>query len=334
MRVATQMRLGLETKSTWRGEAPGYCRPMRMRSKKKSGAERRGSIHTPSRFDPATLGETAPAAIEPENLQATQALYFAAMLEELRLFQVVDQLVARFVQGLLPLGRGPAGEILYRYWKRGTDGFSETERRNLYARAFGLPGGDANTTPNREFGDLWLRFISAVTAYSDQLTAGQPLPPGGAALRQESVRESARDLATNLSRQGSGLAYFAARELQQQIQEIMQLLSDNEIKSAFAARDLWQVIDQVATLDLGARPNVLRHRTQAEAGATVIRWLTNRRSLLLRPSPVIILKDNDLTRQRAGPKPTITPTDYDLVRACGQWLVVAGTPETPSDGDT
>jgi hypothetical protein len=242
--------------------------------------------------------------------------------------------VARFVQGLLPLGRGPAGEILYRYWKRRADRFSETERRNLYARTFGLPGGEADATPNREFADLWLRFISAVTAYSEQLNAGQPLPPGGAALRQEPVRESARDLAMNLSRQGSGLAYFAARDLQQQIQEIMQVLSDNEIKSAFAARDLWQVIDQVATLDLGARPNVLRYRTQAEAGATVIRWLANHRAPLLRPSPVIILKDNDLTRQRAGPKPTITPTDYDMVRACGQWLVVAGTPEAPSNGDT
>jgi hypothetical protein len=271
------------------------------------------------------LGETASIEIVRENLNATQTFYFVAMLEELRLFQVVDRLVERFAQGLLPVGTGPAGEILYRYWKRRADRFTEAERRNLYARVFGWPGGDEGGTPNREFADLWLRFVSAVTTYAEQLQRGTPLS-------QQAVRESARDLAGNLSLHGYGLAYFAARELQQEIQEIITLLSNNEIKTAFGARDMWQVIEQVATLDLGGSPNILRQRTRAGAGSAIIRWLANRRSLLLSARPVNVLKDAVIGKRRSGPKPATDPNDYDLVNACEQWLAVTGTPDTPSDG--
>ena len=47
-----------------------------------------------------------------ENLHAAQAIYFAYQLEEMRLFQVVERIVELFQQGLLPIGRGSAGQQL------------------------------------------------------------------------------------------------------------------------------------------------------------------------------------------------------------------------------
>ena len=44
-----------------------------------------------------------------ENVHAVQAIYFAYMLEEMRLFQVVERIAELFGRGLLPLGRGRAG---------------------------------------------------------------------------------------------------------------------------------------------------------------------------------------------------------------------------------
>ena len=70
-------------------------------------------------------------------------------------------------------------------------------------------------------------------------------------LRASEVRKAARDLAANLSLHGYGWANFMATELRQQIKDATELLSDKQIQSAFGARDMWQVIDQVAMQELG-----------------------------------------------------------------------------------
>src|SRR5207237_3346647 len=90
------------------------------------------------------------------------------------------------------------------------------------------------------------------------------------------VRKSGSDLANNLSLHGYGMAYFAATELQKQIKEVITLLSDPDIKMAYGARDPWQVIDQVATLELGGAKNSVRYRTMATAGVTIMAWLAKR----------------------------------------------------------
>src|SRR5262249_46634104 len=71
--------------------------------------------------------------IQVDNLRAMQAIYFSAQLEDLKVFQVVDKLVELFQNGMLPLGKGTAGNTLYDYWKRSINRMTETERRSLYA---------------------------------------------------------------------------------------------------------------------------------------------------------------------------------------------------------
>jgi hypothetical protein len=107
------------------------------------------------------------------------------MFEELKVFQVVDKLVELSQTGMLPVSRGEAGEALYKYWKDTPTRMSEAERRNFYALTIGVPGGDANGSGNREFNDLWIRFVSSVSSLVRQKTADQ-------ILRQH----SRRDLAT------------------------------------------------------------------------------------------------------------------------------------------
>ena len=47
-----------------------------------------------------------------ENIRAIQVIHGAAILEEMGVFAVADRVVEHFLTGLLPLGRGPAGERL------------------------------------------------------------------------------------------------------------------------------------------------------------------------------------------------------------------------------
>ena len=104
-------------------------------------------------MEPITLPDLeneADVEIVRENLLATGAIYSAYLLEEARVFQVVDRIAELFVQGLLPLGRGRAADALRRYWLNGNR-ISERERRELYARVLGSPGGTAGVRPNREF---------------------------------------------------------------------------------------------------------------------------------------------------------------------------------------
>jgi hypothetical protein len=68
-------------------------------------------------------------------------------------------------------------------------------------------------SPNRDFNDLWLRFVSSVSAYvrqqrvDDLLRARIPNP-----VSQQLVRKAGRDIANNLSVHGYGMAYFIATE--------------------------------------------------------------------------------------------------------------------------
>jgi len=273
--------------------------------------------------------ETTDHAIVADNIRALQPAYFSAMLEELRFHQVVDKISDLAQSGVLPIGRGEAANRLFKYWREAALRISEAERRSFYARTLGIPGGDDGGMPNKEFNDLFLRFISAVSSFIRQNNVDDLLRtrfPG--AVSQQQVRKAGRDLAANLSLHGYGMAYPFAVEIQKQIKEIIDILSDDEIKSSFGAKDIWQVIDQVATLELGGARNSVRYRTMAASGATIFAWLANRAQELSNSSFGPILNVDEIrsaTPRANGAKATTDPNDFDLVNACEQWLAVTGT---------
>jgi hypothetical protein len=273
--------------------------------------------------------ETTDHAIVADNIRALQPAYFSAMLEELKFHQVIDKLSDLAQSGVLPIGRGEAANRLFKYWREAALRISEAERRSFYARTLGIPGGDDGGMPNKEFNDLFLRFISAVSSFIRQNNVDDLLRtrfPG--AISQQQVRKAGRDLAANLSLHGYGMAYPFAIEIQKQIKDIIEILSDDEIKAAFGAKDIWQVIDQVTTLELGGARNSVRYRTMAASGATIFAWLANKAQELSNSSFGPILNVDEIrsaTPRSNGSKATTDPNDFDLVNACEQWLAVTGT---------
>lgn len=263
-----------------------------------------------------------------DNVRAIQVIYTAAMLEDLKLFQVVDRLAQLFQHGLLPLNRRGAASGLYKYWKETSARMTETDRRNLYASTLGLAGGVDGVAVNREFIDLWMRFVARVA-----VLGRQPVIPETDEL---ALRRSATELARNLSLHGGGVALFAAVDLQKQIAFSIKLLSEPEIKSAYGARDMWQVVDQVATIDLGGPVNINRHRVMSAAGATIISWLAgNARKLQSKSIRVPLLKIKKAQSGRVAANDqlgrTQKPGDNDLLIACEQWLSVNGVSDEQID---
>ena len=258
-----------------------------------------------------------------DNIRLMGPMIFASMFEELKAFQVLDRLVEMFQRGVLPIGRGPAGTRLYQYWRDAPNRMSESERQTFYAMTLGVPGGPADGMANAEFSDLWMRFVSSVSPLIREERVDRLIrATTPASISQQQVRKAARDLAANLSLHGYGMSYYAAVDFQTQINEMIQLLSYPEIKSAFGARDMWQVIDQVAQLELGGARNSAKYRTLATCGAIITSWLANHTDRLRQPMQVVI--DLEEVRNQpvrpSGQSATTHPTDYDLVNACELWL--------------
>ena len=274
---------------------------------------------------PSELPNLAPRTeIVARNLRAVQTIYIAAMLEELRMFQVVDRLAQLFQQGILTVNRESVGRTLYKYWRETPLRLSETERRNLFSRTLGIVAGADGTTVNRGFNDLWLRFISSVATLNRERVTNVDTANSRAVV-ELAVRRAASDLARNLSLQGSGMAFYAALDLQKQIEMSIRLLSEPEVKSAYGARDAWQVIDQVATIDLGGARNSSRFRSMANSGSTIISWLATNIPRLKPNSQRAVLKvHKSPSRHLKEFHFSAKPTDSDLVNACEQWLAVNG----------
>jgi hypothetical protein len=242
-------------------------------------------------------------AVVADNLLAVQTIYFAWQLEEMRAFEVVERIAQLFQQGLLPLGAGKGGAALQRYLLTTKEWLGVQERQQFYARVLGVPGGEASDSMvNREFQALWLRFVCAVANFSRQQAVDS-------LLRNTVVRSAAQALAANASAYGAGTAYFAAKEMAAQIKVLMELLRDAQIRNAFGARDMWQVIDQVNRKELGGAANQTRHRRLAKAGSAVLQWLA---------------ANADALRNPAAPKPQTVPSEADLIKAVKQWLAASG----------
>ena len=118
------------------------------------------------------------------------------MLEELHVFESAERVRELFQSGAMPIVNGQ----MVRDWDEVRRLVSAEERRSEYTRVFGAPVGEPGGTPNRDFNDLWVRFVSAASSFdrqqSPRVTAIQQQVHAAVALlahaRAEAVRAEVR----------------------------------------------------------------------------------------------------------------------------------------------
>lgn len=269
-----------------------------------------------------------------QNVLLMSVIIPSAMLDELKGFQVIDVIMQSAQNGTIALPRGNAGRLLYNRWKAAPNRINEGERRDIYAMTMGQPGGNPEIQGNVEFNDLWLRFVSSVSQFVRNQEVDKLLRsamPGATGAQQ--MRKAARDLVNNLSLHGYGMTYYAALELQSEIKEMIALLSDPELLGVYGARDMWGLIDVVATASCGGALTSSRYQTLATCGAIISAWLANNLEKIMRPTgPLLDMMDVRSPMPRsAGKKATSEPTDYDLVNACELWLADTAVSDTRVD---
>ena len=178
-------------------------------------------------------------------LEAAAALYSAATLEQLDPFALVDRLVELWMRGGVATGATSASSRrLDQYWLHRAERLSAEERRAVYADVF----GDA-------FEEPWVALVAAL-APSDV----------GAAARAADVR-AALNAAVDES------VLLAAPPLIAHLREALEILDDPEILNSYGARDIWQLVETLARMELGREFDVVRARTMAAAGTLIIGWL-------------------------------------------------------------
>jgi hypothetical protein len=269
------------------------------------------------------LEATTEFSVEGDHCRLMGSFICASAFEELKAFQVVDRLIEMSQRGELALVRGPAGTQLYNYWREAPNRMSESERQTFYAMTLGLPTGQPGVAVNSDFQDLWLRFVSSVSSLVRESRVDQLLRSAlPIAINQQQVKKAARDLALNMSSRGYGMVFYAAVDLQKQVNEMIALLQDSELRAAFGARDMWGVIDQIAQTELGGARNSSKYRMLATSGAIITTWMANHIDRLRDPTlPMIELREVENPPSRLSGQSAIShPTDYDLVNACEMWL--------------
>jgi hypothetical protein len=259
--------------------------------------------------DLPSLDDKSQADIIKDNVAALGALYFAAQLEDLKFFAVADKVTEQFLAGLIPVSRSEGGGAIYKYYREAEDRFTEVERRSMYARAFGFAQGAVEEPlPNREFGDLWIRFCSSTSIYYREFE----MTGTRRKITEEELFKNARDLAVNLSLHGYGIAHFAAIELQDTIKSLLQTLSYPDVLQAYGVLDVWQLIERVSGLYLGGAVNSVRARALATSGSKIILWL------------------GDHAKHLSGIGGTLQK-DPELLKNIDRWLAITGTGEEATD---
>jgi hypothetical protein len=178
-------------------------------------------------------------------LEAAAALYSGSQLEQLDPFALVDRLVELWMRGGVPTGAtSSASRRLDSFWLHRAERLDAEERRAIYARVF-----------DEDFDERWVALVASLVQ-SD----------GDAADRAADVRGV-------LNAGVDETVLLAAPLLIAHLREALEILDDPEILNAYGARDIWQLVDTLARMELGREFDVVRARTMAAAGTLIIGWL-------------------------------------------------------------
>jgi hypothetical protein len=280
--------------------------------------------------DLPNLEDETQATILRDNVISCAPIYMAAMLEDYNMFRAAHTISDQFMQGMVPLSRGPGGNALYDFIRDTPNRFTEVERRTIYAQVLGLAQGSVEVQlPNREFADLWIRFLSAVSLNNRQNGAqfvNSRLVTTGALVTPEQVFKAAKDLAVNLSLHGYGIGYFAGIELQKLIRTVKTMLSFPDIIAAYGVRDIWQLVERVSQIYLGGSVNGVRQRTMAQTGANIIQFLADKAGVL---SGALVNLDTTAINSDVERWLAVTGTDDNMVDKYSAPVAVTQQPTIP-----
>jgi hypothetical protein len=204
-----------------------------------------------------------------EELKVMATLYLQAELEQAGVIPVAELLAQQRI--LLGVRSISSAAKLETFAVRNHHWYDRQNRILLFARLFGLglaARSEEGNTVNRDFQQRFATLCLTLVRYGEDFRGS--LRP--ASTREALLRQVATDLALNLGARQFGNTISAARLIQEQLQQAIDLLNDVEIGVLFQARGLWDVLRKL----LGPEtPDLGRLLTRGQSGQRILNWLAS-----------------------------------------------------------
>jgi hypothetical protein len=209
-------------------------------------------------------------AVDQAQLRAMATLYLAAELEGAGAIPAAEALVRLARAGALSRDFGEATGLMQSFWQSRQERIGSAERLAIFARLFGTPGAtdDAHAPRNAAFEERMIDLCEALYRLDEGGAAG-----GIAA--QTRVRSAARRLLSVLVQASTGFTALVAQEVLSALKLSLAILVHADVKAAFGARGLWDVVTAIDhLLREPVRPHAL-HLRRGQAGMTLLAWLAD-----------------------------------------------------------
>ncbi len=284
---------------------------------------------------PLTGDASQDLEIQPENVRAVGVIYLGLQMDRSRLFAVLDRVTEIYMQGLLPLGYDLAARAIEKYHFDSPNRLSPAERQMIFSRVLGAPGGDVSkeVQPNRDFDSLLTRFIASLAEYDRQRRVADLISQGknSLSLTAEGIRKAGRDLACNASLYGWSGSQTAARRIKEHVILALNVLKMPSVLKVYGVNSPYQVLERVTLNEFGQAPNIVKYRTLAEAGNTLMELVAKNTQAWSTNSGLPLFEDdipaNLLTSYGAAPRrPSyITIDDKErMITQAQNWIAVSG----------
>lgn len=225
-----------------------------------AGGEARAQALAGIDFD---LPEGAPTAEDRVQLEAAAPLYFASELERAGLLPTAELIAGLFVSGAITQPLGPVAKMLHDFWRGRRERLTADEREAVFARVIETP----------YFDRLMRALCEAIAAHAD------PSLPGGPGLRaQVALATHAQSMAAFLAQRVDPMAAIAARDIVESINAALGFLRDRQLQLAFGVRDLWRLVEIVASQQgapgaVAIAGGAQSHVDRGRSGQAVLLWL-------------------------------------------------------------
>lgn len=202
-------------------------------------------------------------AIAPETMATLGGLYLIGWLEQTGMLRAAELLVERRLS--LDLRSVDAAELLDEAAVTSAAWYPQDQRQLLFARIFGIgAAGSDRTTSNDPFEGLLMNVCGALVAWGDATRFDRPPPT----FRTSTLRNTVRELRSNLADRQHGNTLSAARRLAAQVRVAHELLNHDGIIALVAGRTMWDVVRAMWEQP----PDIDRLVTAGQSGHHVIAW--------------------------------------------------------------
>jgi hypothetical protein len=248
-----------------------------------------GLAFTLEELEAIDIPDSMSARVDRAQLRSLASIYLAADLEPAGIIAAVEQMAGLSSTGSLTLDFGSAAPLVENWWRHRRDRMSADERNAFFAQLFGTSSGPAvaDHGRNQRFEDRMLELCEALA----QLDQAGGAAGYGSTMGQARVRNAARALAQNLGDASTGMAAFVASEVIATLRDAFAILGHSEIRGAFHARDIWDVVRAISRLSHGNYVEPQPFVQRGKAGMLLLAWLADALEKVLGSGVVVELGD-------------------------------------------